>query len=289
MANIQKVDKIESKFNFIGEFCEIKLFFLDKVSTAPVIVEQPEMKFERKVNDKYELFTVDVLVPLSPSSAKFGEYRTTFFSDTLEPDIYKITFSGYYPDKSKQDNLIEIHNEFQIFTMNEFQGILDSLRIQLNDNKPDLYWIDDTDKFRWDDGELFNAIKWSMEKWNATPPASSGNDVINKNNLLRFPLINVIFEGAEFYALNQKYNLETFNQLQYTDELGITINRAPGIMSKMQLLKQIWLDNLTKIKKDYALRHSSQARGIKSTRIPARALRQLSFVPSLSFLSNGGY
>lgn len=169
MANIQEVSKIESKFNFLGEFCEIRLHFLDKVSQAPVIVQQPQMKVEKKIDDKFENFTLDTLVPLSPSNAHYGEYRTTFFSDNLEPGIYKITFQGFYPDNSKQENVIEISSEFEIFAINEFQGLLMSLRIQLSDNKPELYWIDDTDKYRWDDGELFNAIKWSMARRVSSP------------------------------------------------------------------------------------------------------------------------
>jgi len=286
MANVQQVDKIESKFQFVGEFCEIRLSFLDKISNAPVIVQNPSMKVEKKINDVFESFPLELLVGLSPSGAKYGEYRTTFFSDNLEQGTYRMIFSGFYPDVSKQENLIELKSEFEVFPVSDFQSLLFSLRIQLADNKPELYWIDDPDKFRWDDGELFNAFKWSMDNWNATPPVSSGNNLLNKNNLLSFPLVSVIMIGAEYFALNQKYNLENFNKLGYSDDLSFNIDRASGIMSKLQMLQQGWLDKLSVMKKDYTLRHTN-ALGIKSTRIPARALKQLSLVPSMSFISSG--
>ena len=109
---------------------------------------------------------------------------------------------------------------------------------------------------------------------------------INKNNVLSFPLLNVIMIGAEYFALNQKYNLENFNKLSYSDDLTFNIDRASGILAKLQLLQSGWLDKLPMIKKDYTLRTVGSV-GIKSTRIPARALKQLSLVPSLSFLSSG--
>jgi hypothetical protein len=286
MANVQQVDKIESKFQFVGEFCEIRMSFLDKIANAPVVVQRPVMKIEKKINDVFTETTLDILVPLSPSKAKFGEYRTTFFSDSLEQGIYKVSFSGYYPDTSKQENEIKIESEFEVFPVSGFQSLLDSLRIQLADNKPELYWIDDPDVFRWDDGELFNAFSWAMNNWNSTPPVSSGNNLVNKNNLLSFPLIHTVMIGAEYFALNQKYNLENFNKLSYSDDLTFNIDRASGILAKLQLLQSGWLDKLAITKKDYTLR-TVGAVGIKSTRIPARALKQLSLVPSLSFLSSG--
>ena len=287
MANVQVVDKIESKFQFVGEFCEIRLSYLDKVSNAPVVVKKPDMIVEKKVNDVFQPFTsLEILVPVSPSGAKFGEYRTTFFSDSLEEGTYRMTFTGYYPDTESNENLIEIKSEFEVFPIHGFQSLISSLRMQLADNKPELYWIDDPDKFRWDDGELYNAFKWSMDNWNATPPVSSGQNIINKNNLLSFPMINFIMVGAEYFALNQKYNLENFNKLGYSDDLTFNIDRAGGILAKLQMLQSMWMDKLTIAKKDYTLRNMN-ARGIKSTRIPARALKQLSLVPSLSFLSSG--
>jgi hypothetical protein len=287
MANIQRVEKLESTFTFIGEFCELKIVFLENETGAAVNVYNPQFKIERKIEeDKYEEHPIEYLVPLSPSSAKVGEYRTTFFTDTLLQGIYRLTFNGYYPDINPK-NLITISSEFEVFEVSEFQSLITMLRIQLNDHRPSLYWIDNPDEYRWSDGELYNAFKMAMDKWNSTPPISMGNRIITKDNLLLFPLRNSIIEGAEFYALNQKYLLETFNKLTYSDDMSFTIDRAPGIMSKMQMLKAN-LDNLDKIKKDYVIRTSS-SRAIKSTRVPLRALRQLSFIPQLSFLSAGGY
>ena len=290
MANTPiTTENVETRFQFLGEFCEIKITFLDNAN-APVSVINPSLVFQKKEDeDKYETVSIDVLTPLSPSGAKVGEYRTTFFSDNLTVGIYKVIFKGYYPDTSKVENLIERNSEFETFEVNGFQSLIEMLRVQLSDHRPELYLIDNPDEYRWTDGDLFNALKRAMEFWNLTSPASTGNAVISRTNVLIFPLIGAIMLMGEYFALVQKYNLETVNTIQYSDDMSFVIDRSPKIFQRVQQI-QTWMDTQLSInKKDYVLRYMSSVRGIKSTRLPYRALKMLSFSPQFSFLSAGGY
>ena len=288
MANIPvTVEQVDSQYHFLGEFCEIKIVFLDNAN-APVPVINPEITFQKKQEeDKYELVTITPLTPLSPSGAKEGEYRTTFFSDNLEVGRYKVIFKGYYPDTSKVENLIEREVEFETFEINGFQSLIEMLRVQLSDHRPELYLIDDPDSFRWNDGDLYSAIKSAMDFWNQTVPVSVGNSIINKDNILNFPIIGSVMLLAEYFGLVQKYNLETVNTITYSDDMTFTIDRSQRLMTRIQQIQQ-WMENsLINSKKDYVLRYSAKVRGIKSTRIPMRALKNLSMTPAFSFLSSG--
>lgn len=282
MANVQEITKLESSYHFLGDFCEIKCIFKQESTNAPIHVYRP--KFEiRKDNTVIGPSSQNILVPLSPTGIKEGEYRTSFLSKDFNIGIYELVFSGY-SDEKVENSKIELKSKVEIFEVSGIQTLMTMLRRQLSDHLPSLYWIDDVESFSWEDADLYNALLMSVDAWNSTPPVSYDNNMATIDN---FPYRNILLEGAEYYALNQKYLLENKNKLIYSDDTSFTIDRAPGIMQKIQVLINTWRTGLEKTKKDYTIRVLAQPKGIKSLRLPMRVLQSLSMTPQFSFLSSG--
>lgn len=281
MANVQEINKLNSSFHFLGEMCEIKCIFTQPTTGAPVHVFNPKFKIIKSDGTDVNLRT---LVPLSPTGIKEGEYKTSFLSDGITDGIYDLEFSGYYPDADDEKNKIVLTSKVEIFQVDSVQVLINMLRTQLHDHLPSLYWIDNTETYKWEDTDLYNALQMSVDAWNATPPVSHGARMATIDT---FPYRNTLLEGAEYYALNQKYILENWNKLQYSDDISFQIDRTGGLLNKINILVQTWRNNLVTMKRDYAIRVLSNPKGIKSLRLPTRVLQQLSLTPVFSFLSSG--
>jgi hypothetical protein len=278
----QQINQLESSFHFLGEYCELKVIFKEKKTNAPVQVVNPQFIIKKDNNP----ITLRTLVPLSPTGIKTGEYKTSFLSTGLTTGIHDLTFTGFYPDEKAEKNRIEITSSFQIFEVDGVQTLLMMLRTQLHDHRPKLYWLDATDEYKWEDKDLYNALQFSVNAWNSTPPVSYQNSLATIDS---HPFVGMLLQGAEYFAIQQKYVIENWNKLSYSDDTTLNIDRTGGLMQLLQTLQQTWLENMKLTKKDYVLRVQGVPKGIKSIRIPTRALMNLSLTPAFSFLSNGGY
>lgn len=282
MANLTTIGQPETNFISLGSHCEIRVTFLDKRGKAPVTVSNPSFKILKE--DKTEV-NLRTLKPLAPTGKRTGEYKVSFLSDGLTSGRYLLNFTGWYPDRkgTEEDNKIEVNSEVEIFGVDGVQVIIDLLRNQLHDHVPEQYKIDNPEEFKWEDGDLYNALNKSLSAWNSSDPPSQGNDVITR--IEDFPFLDILLLGGEWYALNQEGILEIWNTMTYSDDITFTLNRFPMLMQKLQMVQQMWLEKIKTSKKVWAWQQV-HVRGIKSMKLPVRALRQLSMTPQLSFLSS---
>lgn len=283
-------EQIISNYSFLGRHCEIAVIFRDPLSTAPVSVENQKIKISKKINNdgengEFQEVIVEKLVDFTPSPIKEGEYKYAFLSDKLVSGEYLVEALGYYPNASVESNKIEVKQKFQIYEVSSKQSWIIMLRTQLHDHLPELYILDDPTKYRWSDGDLFMALERSVQFWNETPPQ---NPSISNYNIDNFPYWDIMLWGAEFYALNQKGLLEILNTINFSDEGIINIDRWPKYQAKINIILEQWVKRVKEMKYDLTIRRS-QILGIKSSKMPLRAIRALSFIPNLSFMSTGGY
>lgn len=281
MNNVSEIGKVESNFIFLNRYCTVLTVFRDKIANAPVNIVRPKFSITTGGNP----VNLSIMKPLSPTGATQGQYSVSFLSDNLVQGIYNITATGYYPDNSAEENLITQTDEIEVMNVDNIQTMINMLRVQLHDHLPKLYIIDDPEQFRWEDGELFQCLERAVAFWNETPPVSSQN---SNYSLDTFPYMDTLMWGAEFYALNMKGLLEIFNTIQYNDDISFTIDRFPKIQQKMQMLLNTWVQRVKDQKKDAIFRKTAPL-GIRSTKLPLRAIQGLSLTPFFSFLSGSGY
>lgn len=282
MNNITEINSIQPSFVFLNRYCEVRTIFRDKTANAPVNVVRPRFSISRSSDNSP--VSVTMMKPLSATGATEGEYSVSFLSDKLVEGVYKVKASGYYPDNSTEANLIEQEDEFEVMNVDNIQAMINKLRVQLHDHLPKLYVIDDPEKFRWSDGELFECLERAVDFWNETPPTSASSTY----SLETFPHPDLVFWGGEFFALNMKGLLEIFNTIQYNDDISFTIDRFPKLQQKMQMLLNTWVTRVKELKK-YQTWSKTSPLGIRSTKLPLRALQGLSLTPFFSFLSGSGY
>lgn len=286
MANLVKVGQVQTSFVFLGEHCEIQVTFLDNTAGAPVTVVKPQFQM---LDSNKNSVNLRILKPLAPMVNKEGTYKVTFLTTATTPTIgtYDLVFSGYYPDDSKAKNKLEIRSSIEIMTVDSVQTKMDMLQRQVHDHLTEFYQIDDPEKYKFDDGDLYMALKKATDRWNEEPPTTEqGNNMMATIENIPFPAIQM--DLAECYLLRPEIILEIWNTITYSDDISFTINRAPMLQSYVNWLLQDCTQRIMKIKKDWIWRNL-HIKAIKSTKIPTRALRQMSFIPQLSFISTGGY
>lgn len=280
MNNVSEFGSIESNFIFLNRYCTVLTIFRDNTASAPVSVVRPTLSVTKDGTP----VTLKIMKPLSPTGATEGQYSASFLSDNLTEGIYKIKASGYYPDNTKEENLLEQEDEIQIMNVDNIQSMINMLRVQLHDHLPKLYIIDDPEKFRWEDGELYQCLERAVSFWNETPPVSAKTTYTLDN----YPHSDLMLWMAEFYALNMKGLLEIFNTISYNDDISFTIDRFPKIQQKMQMLLSTCIQRVKELKKYEAWSRQAPL-GIRSTKLPLRAIQGLTLQPFFTFLSGSGY
>jgi len=286
LANIVKADSVKTSFVFLGEHCEIKVVFLDKVANAPVTVVNPSFKIKDSAGNDINL---RILKPLTPMGNQDGLYHVTFLTTNggLTTGTFDLVFTGYYPDNTKEDNKLEIKSSIEVFAVDTIQTKMDMLKRKAHDHIAQAYEIDNPEEFKFDDGDLYSALKQATDRWNEEPPVT-----VHPSNLeatienAPFPQIQMDF--AECYLLRPEIILEIWNTIQYSDQVTFNINRAPMLQSLMQATLNDVTQRIKLVKKDWVWRNTS-VHALKSSKLPLRALRQISMTPQLGFISSGGY
>lgn len=286
MANLVKVGNVKTSFIFLGEHCEIQVCFLDKTAQAPVTVTNPSFQI---LDSNGNEVTVRILKHLSPMENREGYYKVTFLATgALTDGRYDLVFSGYYPDDSKPKNKIEIKSSIEIVPVDNLQITMELLKRRVHDHLTEFYQIDDPETYKFDDGDLYGALKMATDRWNEQPPVTEEGVNNLASTVDNFPFPALQLDLAECYLLTPELLLEIWNTISYSDDISFNVNRAPMLQSYIQWKMQDLTQRLMKIKPDWVWRRT-RVKGIKSTKMPLRALRQLSFLPQLSFLSTGGY
>lgn len=281
MAKILPI-KIENSFQVLAGHCEVSVIFKQKDTNAPIKVIKQAFNLKRKTGDIWENQSLRILKQFSPSGNKLGEYRVTFLADErLTPGDYMLEAIGYPEGYVDESDAIIYQENIQIYQVDNVATYMELLRIDLSDLFTRLFLIDDPTLNHWADGELYAALNRSVARYNESPPISRGTDRYNLDN---FPHTDILLMGARLIALESKDILEIYNKLQYSDDITFTLNRFQDIMQELQRLGTIYYARVEKIKK-YERFQMASLKAIRSTKIPTRALRSLSFTPQFSFLS----
>lgn len=266
---------------YLKGLSELKVKYIQPSTGALIPVRKPSL----------QLFKGSTEVPLTfvkglqPLGTRDGEYSCSFLTAGLTADSYNFKAVGYYPDDSTEENLITQTADFDIFEVSTVQQFLNMLRIQLNDYIPARYTIENPNANLWNDTDLYNALEQAVQFFNDTVPAPAGL----KFTVETMPYVNLMLMGAEYFALNQREILEIFNTIQYNDDISFTIDRASKLHTKADQVLQIFKERSKEIKKDIIFRRTD-IRILKSSKLPLRALRFMSFIPQFSFVSSGfGY
>ena len=263
---------------YLKGLSELKVKFIQESTGALLPVRNPDLKMYKGSNE------VDLVYVkhLQPMGTRDGEFSCSFLTDNLTAGKYNIKATGYYPDDSTEANLVTHLADFDIFDVSSIQQYLNMLRIQLDDYLPSKYLIDNPNENRWSDTDLFNALQQAVNYFNDIPPTTASI----KFKVETMPYVGLMMMGAEYFALNQKEILEIFNTIQYNDDISFTIDRSPKIHAKAEQILQLFKENCKAIKKDMIYRNID-VKMIKSSKLPLRALRFMSFIPQFSFVSSG--
>lgn len=274
MANLSNVPSLV----YLKGLSELKVKFIQPSTGALLPVKNPNLEMFKN-NNKIDLTFVKNLQPLG---TRDGEFGCSFLTDNLTAGQYNIIATGYYPDNSSEENKIIHTADFDIFEVSTVQQYLNALRVQLNDYLPSRYLIDNPNENLWSDTDLYNALEQSVNYFNDTPPTTANI----KYTVATMPFVSIMLLGGEYFALNQREILEIFNTIQYTDDISFTIDRSPKLHTKAEQILNKFDERCKIIKKDMIFRRSD-VRMIKSSKLPLRALRFMSFIPQFSFVSSG--
>ena len=89
------------------------------------------------------------------------------------------------------------------------------------------------------------AISRAVTEFNATPP------LIRKRTLDNFPDVDLLIVGAMYKLLEADVQLQTVNQMNYTDGRGVSVglsDKAPQMAAIMQGLQASWNARMSKLK-----------------------------------------
>ena len=219
-------------------------------------------------------FTISkVLAPLSRLDDSIGIWHYTFLTDDMTPGSYTFTFTG------SADNITQVTHELT-FTSGEVnieQYFIGVLRTRLMDKRASRYLIDDNQRVRWEDGELYSFLDNARLRVGQEPP----NPTIMPFNQLYSEAHELVVMGGFIEALESRGVFEQFNKFSYADELSLNIDRT-AFFQNAQSLRGVWLQTLKAWKRHGAWKNARPI-GLKSGRYPIYMSRVL----SLS-VNNGG-
>jgi len=215
-----------------------------------------------------------ILVPLSRKDDSVGVWMFEFLTNGMEPGSYVLTFTGTVPGTS--DTVIHQLG----FTASQApieQYFIGALRAKLWDKRASRYLIDDNQRTRWTNGELYSFLDDARIKMGQTPPApglisweqtfAGGHDLV--------------LTGGFIAALEAAGIFETWNKFNYGDELTLNVDRS-AFFQNAQSLKQQWLVSIQAWKRDAAFHKLAGGIGMASGKFPLYYTRQLSLLPHMS-------
>lgn len=145
------------------------------------------------------------------------KYYFRFYSQMLPHGLYKIKFSGKDPEHLDLGEVI-VQGGFTVASSTVQFEYIRRLRQRLMDALPQYYQLINNKVTAWDDDHLLTYIEDALNEFNAYPP-------MTRFTLLGVTCYSLILEGAFSLAVRAMAVRETWNTLQYNDELSFTIDR----------------------------------------------------------------
>lgn len=211
-------------------------------------------------------FTIErVLVPLSRLDDTVGVWHYTFLTDGMEAGEYILTFRG------EANNITPVNHvlTFSSGEVNIEQYFIGVLRTRLMDKRASRYLIDDNQRVRWTDGELYSFIDNARLQIGQEPP----NPMIIPFNQLYAEAHELVVAGGFIEALESRGVFENFNKFSYSDELSLNVDRS-NFFANAQSLRQAWSIKVKTWKRHGAWKLARPI-GMKSGRYPLYMSRVL--------------
>ena len=212
-------------------------------------------------------FTINkVLSPLSRIDDTVGIWHYTFLTDNMEAGSYTLTFRGEAANITPVNHVLN----FTSGEVNIEQYFIGVLRTRLMDKRASRYLIDDNQRTRWTDGELYSCLDNARLRVGQEPP----NPSILPFNQLYAEAHDLVVTGGFIEALESRGVFETFNKFAYSDELSLNIDRS-AFFANAQSLKAQWMLSVKTWKRHGAWKNARPI-GMKSGRYPFYMSRILS-------------
>lgn len=201
-----------------------------------------------------------------------GQYRFIFYVEGLEPGLYGIDFRGGIPGEE-----LHVSGKFEVGVMPREMDLIRRLRHQLEDIDPVLYQIIDNTKKAWTDENLLVYLQDTINDLNQSPPTTL-------YSFGTFPYESLLLLGAKYLALFAAATIETWNTMQYSDELSLVINRAPQFQSLAKDAQTTYEARKDRWKQWiglYGENGSGTGIGMGTQTIPFQISRVLSWLPNM--------
>lgn len=261
----------------------VDLYCIFSTGGTAVNVDSPQFTMTTTGGTEVAIPSDRLLVPFSKDGPEVGRYHVTFLAgDWLTDGTYTVTMTGQYGG-SGSGSTITATASFVIRQGNSIQSYIEMVRSALRDSLPQLYEIDDPDRFFYSDGDLYGALTRALNSINMTKPSKY------TFTMEGIPWPTLLIDGAVIYALHSKQLVEIANTFTYNDEISFAINRAQSYQSAAQLLYAQWVQEKGRVKQDYAFGRARPI-GLGHTRIPFTVQRIFSMAPHMlnTFGSNTG-
>lgn len=248
-----------------------------KNSTGLVDVTNPRVSVRRN-GELVSLKTMGVSETV-PGSKNYpltrialGNYRFVFYVEGLTSGLHDIQFEG-----EDGDLTLKISGKFEVGVVTREFDLIRRLREQLEDVDPSLYQIISKTSKAWSDANLLVYLQDTLNDLNQSPPTSLylfGN----------FPYESLLLLGAKSQALFAASVKETWDTMQYNDELSLVINRAPQFQALAKDAQQLYETRKDRWKQWIGLygdNGSGTGIGMGTQTIPFQISRVLSWLPNM--------
>lgn len=213
-----------------------------------------------------------VMTPLSRVDDSIGVWHYAFLTTDMTAGTYTFTFTGSASGISTVTHTIS----FVAASIPVEQYFVGALRSKLGDKRSSRYLIDDEQRTRWQDGELYSFMESSRLSVGQTPPSP-----MNLTYEQGFSECHdLLLTGGFIFALESRGVFENFQRFSYSDELSLNIDRS-NFFQNAQSLRAQWQQAVLRWKRDYMF-HAVRGIGMASGRFPMYYTRVLSLLPHMS-------
>lgn len=263
-----------SQENHVTCYCDFA------VSGTPVWVTSPSFKLLGPLPSSGDA-TPTLLRPLQRvDTGEVGVYITTFLTNGIKEGNYTVQFTGNYGSTP-----LTTLGSMSMRPGDRTQAVIDNLRVALSDKYnswiPNQYLTFDPQKHRWEDYELYAALKRAVDDINNAIPPTPENFTIGD-----CPALSLMMLGGQMYALLAKGILEASNFFDITLPVRVTLYKGDKYRDFASFIAQNYYQTLIMWKKGWVIA-TMRPKIVTMLRVPMRVLRPLS--DNLFFHSVAGW
>jgi hypothetical protein len=199
-----------------------------------------------------------VMTPMSRRDDTIGVWIYEFLTTGFVEGTYVFTFTGSATGIGTVTKTLT----FTATAAPVEQYFVGALRTKLWDKRASRYLIDDNTRTRWSSGELFSFSDNARLKVGQAPPSP-----MNLTWEMAYAEAHdLVLTGGFIEALEAAGIFETWNRVQYSDELTLNIDRSV-FYQNAQSLRQQWWNMILAWKRDRAF-HALKPVGMGSGKFP---------------------